>query len=80
MRLDLFLKTSRLIKRRVIAKEAGDKGLILVNGKISKPSQMLKIGDEITLNFRSRNLQVKVQTFEKKWPEEMYLIIEKTLE
>ena len=51
MRLDLFLKTARLIKRRTIAKEFCDRGLVVVNGKAAKPSYEVKDGDQITLKF-----------------------------
>ena len=47
MRLDKFLKVSRLIKRRTLAKEASEQERILVNDKIAKPSKELKIGDTI---------------------------------
>ncbi len=50
MRLDLFLKETRLIKRRTIAKELCDAGKVLINGKISKPSAEVKEGDVVTLN------------------------------
>ena len=49
MRLDLFLKETRLIKRRTIAKELCDAGKVLINDKISKPSADVKEGDIITL-------------------------------
>ena len=46
MRVDKFLKVSRLIKRRTVAKEASNSDKIVVNGKIAKPSTLLKIGDK----------------------------------
>ena len=49
MRLDLFLKETRLIKRRTIAKELCDAGKVLINDKISKPSAEVKEGDVVTL-------------------------------
>lgn len=49
MRLDLFLKETRLIKRRTIAKELCDAGKVLVNDKVSKPSAEVKEGDIVTL-------------------------------
>lgn len=51
MRLDLFLKTTRLIKRRTIAKELCDAGKVLINEKVSKPSAEVKEGDIITLKL-----------------------------
>ena len=60
MRLDKYLKVSRLIKRRTIAKEITDNGRVEVNGKIAKPSEEVKIGDIITLHLNNRTLEVKV--------------------
>ena len=51
MRLDKFLKMSRVIKRRTVANEAADNGRINVNGKIVKPSYEVKIGDIIEIKF-----------------------------
>ncbi len=51
MRLDKFLKVSRIIKRRTVAKEACEKGLVQINGKTAKSSSEVKIGDELTLTF-----------------------------
>lgn len=60
MRLDKFLKTSRLIKRRTVANEACDASRILVNGKVAKASYDVKLGDEITVSFASRSITVRV--------------------
>ncbi len=51
MRLDKFLKVSRIIKRRTVANEAADGGRISVNGKVVKPSYEVKIGDIIEIKF-----------------------------
>ena len=51
MRLDKFLKVSRVIKRRTVANEAADNGRISVNGKVSKPSYEVKVGDIIEIKF-----------------------------
>lgn len=51
MRLDKFLKVSRVIKRRTVANEAADSGRIAVNGKIVKPSYEVKVGDIIEIKF-----------------------------
>ena len=51
MRLDKFLKVSRVIKRRTVANEAADSGRISVNGKIVKPSYEVKIGDIVEIKF-----------------------------
>ncbi|MBR1753451.1 RNA-binding S4 domain-containing protein [bacterium] len=60
MRLDKFLKVSRLIKRRTVANEVSDKGKILVNGNIAKPSKILKIGDEIKIERGKFPITVRV--------------------
>ena len=60
MRLDKYLKVSRLIKRRTVANEACDNGLISVNGKPQRASYDVKVGDEITLRFGVRTLTVEV--------------------
>jgi len=51
MRLDKFLKVSRVIKRRTVANEAADSGRISVNGKVVKPSYEVKIGDKVEIEF-----------------------------
>ena len=60
MRLDKFLKVSRLIKRRTVANEACDNGLISVNGKPARASYDVKVGDRIALSFGQRTLTVEV--------------------
>jgi ribosomal 50S subunit-recycling heat shock protein len=60
MRLDKFLKVSRLIKRRSLAKEASIASRILVNDVVAKPSKELKIGDIITIEFGRKLVSVKV--------------------
>ena len=60
MRLDKYLKVSRLIKRRTVANEACDNGLVLVNGKAARASYDVKVGDQITLRFGARTLTVEV--------------------
>lgn len=60
MRLDKYLKVSRLIKRRTIANEACDNGLITVNGKVARASYDVKVGDQITMRFGTRVLSVEV--------------------
>lgn len=51
MRLDKFLKVSRVIKRRTVANEAADNGRISINGKVAKPSHEVKVGDIIEIKF-----------------------------
>ncbi|EFR45237.1 RNA-binding S4 domain-containing protein [Streptococcus pseudoporcinus] len=60
MRLDKFLKVSRIIKRRPVAKEVADKGRIKVNGILAKSSTDLKLNDEIEIRFGNKLLTVKV--------------------
>ena len=60
MRLDKYLKVSRLIKRRTVANEACDNGLFSVNGKAARASYEVKVGDQISLRFGQRTLTVEV--------------------
>lgn len=60
MRLDKFLKVSRLIKRRTVANDVSDKGRILVNGNPAKPAKQLKEGDEITIIYANGETTVKI--------------------
>ncbi len=60
MRLDKFLKVSRLIKRRTVANEACDAGRVLVNGKPAKASVKVKVGDIIEIEFGTRTVKVEV--------------------
>lgn len=60
MRLDKYLKVSRLVKRRTVANEACDNGLITVNGKTARASYDVKIGDQIALRFGQRTVTVEV--------------------
>ena len=60
MRLDKYLKVSRLIKRRTVANEACDAGRILVNDKVAKASLNVKPGDIIEIQFGNRNTKVEV--------------------
>lgn len=60
MRLDKYLKTARLIKRRTVANEACDNGLVSVNGKPARASYDVKVGDVLSLRFGIRTLTVEV--------------------
>ena len=60
MRLDKYLKISRIIKRRTIANEACDAGRVLVNGKPARASYDVKVGDILELQLGSRTIRVKV--------------------
>ena len=60
MRLDKYLKVSRLIKRRTLTKEASDADRVLVNGKAAKPSKEVQVGDIITIIFGKKIVDVKI--------------------
>ena len=60
MRLDKFLKVSRLIKRRTVANEACDAGRVLVNGKTAKASLAVKAGDIIEIQFGNREVKAEI--------------------
>ena len=65
MRLDKYLKVSRLIKRRTVANEACDAGRVLVNDKPAKASVQVKTGDTIEIQFGSKNVKVEVLDVKK---------------
>ncbi|MGJ7913666.1 RNA-binding S4 domain-containing protein [Neobacillus sp. LXY-1] len=79
MRLDKFLKVSRLIKRRTLAKEVSDQGRIEINGKEAKASSNVKVGDELTLRLGQRLVTVRIdriqETSRKDEAAEMYTIL-----
>ena len=60
MRIDKFLKVSRLIKRRTVANEACDAGRVLVNGNAAKASYTVKVGDVIEILFGGKSVKVEV--------------------
>ena len=60
MRLDKFLKVSRLIKRRTVANEVSDLGRVFVNGNVAKPSKQLKEGDILKIENPNRTTAVKI--------------------
>lgn len=61
MRLDKFLKVSRLIKRRTVANEVSDMGRVLVDGNPAKPSKQIKEGDEIKIEYANRTVTAIVK-------------------
>ncbi|MBQ1375793.1 MAG: RNA-binding S4 domain-containing protein [Clostridia bacterium] len=79
MRLDKFLKVSRLIKRRTVANEACDAGRVIVNGKPAKASYDVKTGDIIEIGFGQKNLKVRVtdikETVRKDDAQTMYEVV-----
>ena len=80
MRLDKFLKVSRIIKRRTVAKEACESGRVIINGKVAKPSNDIKEGDIIEILFGNRTLKARVinitEHVRKENAKEMYEILE----
>lgn len=60
MRLDKFLKVSRLVKRRTVANSISDLGRVFVNGNISKPAKQLKVGDIISIEYANKTITAKV--------------------
>ncbi len=62
MRLDKYLKISRIIKRRTVANEAAGAGRISINGKTAKPSSDVNVGDLIEIRFGSRSMTVRVDS------------------
>ncbi len=79
MRLDKYLKVSRLIKRRTIANEACDAGRVLINDKEARASTAVKIGDRITILFGTKEVKVEVldvqESVRKENAENMYKYI-----
>lgn len=79
MRLDKFLKVSRLIKRRTLAKEISDQGRIQINGNVAKASSNVERGDELTIQFGQKVVTVKVndikETVKKDDAENLYTIV-----
>ena len=80
MRLDKYLKVSRIIKRRTVAKEVCESGRILINDKVAKPSTPIKEGDIIQIAFANRILKAQIiniaEHVKKEDAKEMYVIIE----
>ncbi|MBO7151204.1 MAG: RNA-binding S4 domain-containing protein [Clostridia bacterium] len=80
MRIDKFLKVSRVIKRRSVAADACDGGRIEINGKVVKPSKDVKIGDVVTVSFGNNTLRFEVIDINEKQTkqsaENMYRVLE----
>ncbi len=79
MRIDKFLKVSRLLKRRALAQEACDGGRISVNGRVVKPAQKIKVGDIVEIAFNSGTVKFEIldirETVKKEQAENLYRII-----
>lgn len=80
MRLDKYLKNSRIIKRRTAAKKACSGGRVLVNGKIAKAGTSINVGDIIEIQFGDRTLKIEVTALTehatKDFAKEMFIVIE----
>ena len=79
MRLDKYLKVSRLIKRRTVANEACDSGRVMINDKPAKASANLKVGDVINIKFGNKEVNAEVlsiaETVRKEDAENMYKLL-----
>ena len=73
MRLDKYLKVSRIIKRRTVAKDACEKGIVTINGKVAKSSSVVGIGDVLVIQFGEKKMKFEVLKNDAK---EMYKILE----
>lgn len=80
MRLDKFLKVSRIIKRRTVANEACDAGRVLVGGKMARASYNVKVGDVLEINFGTKTVKAEIlnlsETIKKDDAALMYRIID----
>ena len=76
MRLDKYLKVSRLIKRRTVANEACDAGRVLINDKPAKASTNVKVGDTLTIQFGNKDVKVEIldvqETVKKEEAKELF--------
>lgn len=79
MRLDKFLKVSRLIKRRTLAKQVADQGRITINDKVAKASSVVQVGNELAIRFGQKVVTVKVEALKESTKKEdaasMYSIL-----
>ena len=76
MRLDKYLKVSRLIKRRTVANEACDAGRVMINDKVAKAGAEVKVGDKIAISFGDKEVKIEVvavqETVRKEEAKEMF--------
>ncbi|ASS89730.1 MAG: RNA-binding S4 domain-containing protein [Bacillaceae bacterium] len=79
MRLDKFLKVSRLVKRRTLAKEVADQGRVTINGHPAKASSNVKVGDELSIQFGHKVVTIKIEsineTVKKEEAKNLYTIL-----
>lgn len=80
MRIDKFLKVSRILKRRTLAQQACEKGKVIVNGKDVKPAHRIKVGDDVELQFTGGSLKFRIlqikETVKKDEAQSLYEIIQ----
>ncbi|MBB6733370.1 RNA-binding S4 domain-containing protein [Cohnella zeiphila] len=83
MRLDKYLKVSRLIKRRTVAKDVSDQGRVLLNGREAKPGTVVKVGDVLEVQFGQRSLTVRIERISdsarKEDAEGMYTVLKEEI-
>ena len=77
MRLDKYLKISRLIKRRTVAKEVADSNLILINDLMAKPSSTVKVGDILIITLGNKIREIKVTSLTQ--GEEMFIVLKEEM-
>jgi ribosomal 50S subunit-recycling heat shock protein len=79
LRLDKFLKVSRLIKRRTVAKDVAEQGRVWINGREAKASSAVKVGDELVIQFGQKRVTVRVEriaeTTRKDEAAQMYTVL-----
>lgn len=80
MRIDKFLKVSRVLKRRTLAQQACEKGKVIVNGREVKPAHRIKVGDEVELQFTGGSLKFRIleikETVKKDEASTLYEVIQ----
>ena len=80
MRIDKFLKVSRILKRRTLAQQACEKGKVIINGREAKPAKQIKAGDEVELQFTGGTVKFRIlnikETVKKDDASSLYEIIE----
>ncbi len=80
MRMDKFLKVSRILKRRTVAQEACSEEKVLINGKPSKPSTAVKVGDEVEILYAAGSLKLRIlqikETVKKEEAASLYEVIQ----
>ncbi|MFX3619040.1 MAG: RNA-binding S4 domain-containing protein [Sporolactobacillus sp.] len=79
MRLDKYLKISRLIKRRTVAKELADQGRVSINGQPGKASSNVNVGDQLTLHFGQKQTTIRItllkETVKKEEADSLYEVV-----